>query len=444
MKKRIHLLLAILPFGTFAESSVPVKRKITDVSLYYSSKTDVSPEDEDTTDGFGIIPDFGIEIIPPSIKTPCGKFYTQKNFVREYFKNLDNNIIENLDGICGYTAIGMLLSFYDNYWYNGIIPDKHEAVCYLDSLNDNEYSSPGIKDNIASFRRLTDVINSSASEDNIADDIRSHTQDIIDSGSFLGELFDIALTEGFLEGDITDWGVSFELVDTVLRKYVSNHQIAFKGASVVSNNFELAVDKDTSKYIESREVIRDEIIYYLKQDIPLIVGGTNVQGGHVCIAYEYDEDNDIIYGNLGWKGGTFILNECDEDRWPTHTTRVEENCHASLDEFFSGKGLADSGFSDYYGLVYDDEVAYHLHSNNYICNNKTYCSCKLGIHEHFYIYKCIDASYHSEECICYSDPVNKTHVFSSSYFNGGKEYAECGYCHYAYPISSGGPIVGYM
>ena len=45
-----------------------------------------------------------------------------ETFAEAYFKNLKYNYGENVYGTCGYVAVGMLLSYYDTFHDNNIIP----------------------------------------------------------------------------------------------------------------------------------------------------------------------------------------------------------------------------------------------------------------------------------------------------------------------------------
>ena len=40
----------------------------------------------------------------------------------------DNNILQNIIGICGYTGIAMFLSYFDTYWDDNFIEEKYEST----------------------------------------------------------------------------------------------------------------------------------------------------------------------------------------------------------------------------------------------------------------------------------------------------------------------------
>lgn len=65
-------------------------------------------------------------VINAEVNNPWYIFDNFKNknfpFAESYFKNLKSNMPINILGNCGYTSIGMLMSFYDTFINNSIIP----------------------------------------------------------------------------------------------------------------------------------------------------------------------------------------------------------------------------------------------------------------------------------------------------------------------------------
>ena len=157
---------------------------------------------------------------------------------------------------------------------------------------------------------------------------------------------------------------------------------------------------------QEKTAMRNEIIEILKQNEPVIIGGTLDEGGHVCIAYEYDEANDIIYGNLGWG-------------------KSSVNSHRNLDEFFT------VGIADYYYYKFESSFT-HKHSYSYydLSTQEYLCSCMLSSHQHNYVYKLNDLDTHYRKCIC-SSIETASHFFTHTKRVGIKEYAVCGGCGYA-------------
>ena len=70
------------------------------------------------------------------------------SFAFQYFFHLGTNTPYNRFGSCGYVALSCLLSFYDTYWNDNIIPEQYDQ----NSANIN--ISPGVK-NKSTLNALT-------------------------------------------------------------------------------------------------------------------------------------------------------------------------------------------------------------------------------------------------------------------------------------------------
>ncbi len=67
------------------------------------------------------------------------------NFMTAYFDNLTYNIGVNYKGSCGYVAIAMLLSYYDTYWNDNIIPEQYDIASIGTSSDTiSRRNSPGV------------------------------------------------------------------------------------------------------------------------------------------------------------------------------------------------------------------------------------------------------------------------------------------------------------
>lgn len=342
-------------------------------------------------------------IIPirPSIDVP---YYSQKDFTKNFFINCEANVVENSIGNCGYTAISTLLTYYDTYWSDVFIPETYESSpTSLINNNDNarNYYSPGIKNNTV-FSYSTDP--KKLTKEQKSKEIHAFVDDAIDnkSTSFFGLLLNYAKNSGYIQNNETleFLGVDYDSMVKILKAYIN-------GNSNISSSVTL-ISQEVSDLDGNVTALREEIIVQLKKGNPLIVGGN----GHVCIAYEYDETNDTIYGDLGW-GKLYA--------------------HTNLDAFMVG------GIQDYYYYKISDSLD-HTHSLHYYntTNSKYICSCELLSHSHGYHYYKYDATQHYRRCICMSSAALADHFFTHSYWQGGKEYTVCGGCGYA-KITTGTP-----
>lgn len=309
-------------------------------------------------------------IIPPIIPIPSidVTYYSQKNFTKNFFINCEANVIQNSIGNCGYTAISTLLTYYDTYWSDVFIPEIYESSSTILTNNDDNvrnYYSPGIKNNTV-FSYSTNSEN--LTKEQKSKEIHAFVDNAIDnkSTSFFGLLLDYAKNSGYIrDNDVIDFlGVNYDMMVKILKAYIN-------GNSSISSTVTL-VNKKLSDVDENVDALREEIIVQLKKGNPLIVGGNS----HVCIAYEYDEVNDTIYGDLGW-GKSYS--------------------HTNLDDFMKG------GIQDYYYYKILDSLA-HTHSLHYYntTSSKYICSCELLSHTHGYHYGKYDADQHYRRCICMS------------------------------------------
>lgn len=274
--------------------------------------------------------------------------FTSTHFSHKFFKNLTTNKLKNSMNNCGYTAIGMLLSYYDVYWSNDFIEEKYESN--ITSVRENTFEqnsthdSPGVVDTLDSYnlnlmKELADDPNSVVKGMN-----REEALDIlvmrailkeINLDSFAGKLFSTALEnnliahyftldsyehnnkEEYIRSGMNEYsnglGVSYNIVDGVLRNYINsnnkvNEHVSIETSWLVNNT------------VNEKRRIRNEIISYVKTGKPVLMGGngyTDKNGngvqdyygkdddrneasyGHEVVAYYYDEINDILYGHMG-------------------------------------------------------------------------------------------------------------------------------------------------
>lgn len=350
-------------------------------------------------------------------------YYSQKDYSYYFFYNSYVNNIKNSIGNCGYTAISMLLSYYDSYWNDNIILEAYDSGVNLISNNDMGYyiDAPGIIDNsVFSYSKNVEELSKKEKDS----EIRNFINQVISNkeNSFFGLLLSYAISNGYYSTKslIDDLGVNYKIMTSTLNSYIENNLLLNENVTLISSNAE--VDK------VSTNVIRNKIIEKLKEGEPVIVGGNGYNDldtngiqskdektiGHVCIAYDYDEENDIIYGNLGWGIGSIIRHN---KKYYAH--------HMNLDDYFN------LGFKDYF--YFDLKNISHSHSNNYFneSTNDYMCSCKLKSHVHNYKYLSKDENQHYKKCICYSSNILENHYFASSYVRNGNEYTLCGGCNYA-------------
>jgi len=290
--------------------------------------------------GDGFLPDSFINSLPydqlyhgPNQARYC----EQPVFVKDYFRNLTNQFPTNDDEQnCGYVALAMLLSYYDAYWNSSFVEEKYEVAgkAHLDSLSDADFISPGVKDlnlDVWGFlpNHLTEPTKPCESDfenddqyqqavtdywnemyivyDNYLE--RMVTQENINQ-FLMSYLYKIALEKGELAYH-TDSIPTIDMngLRVIATKYFQNSE--HLNGKVSFKSFTIFDDNGYSFYptvVEKQHAMRLDVIKKLKKGQPVILDivlhGEDEEtpgGGHAVLAYEYDEQNDIIYGHTGYK-----------------------------------------------------------------------------------------------------------------------------------------------
>lgn len=259
-------------------------------------------------------------------------YYEQPYFVKDYYANLTVNLPTNNVGNCGYTALVMLLSYYDIYWNEKFIIDQYNSPFpeLLNSYDDTSFSSPGVKDYYADPWRNFDpeeLPKEGWSQEQFdeyypkerrafldyLDQMKAHTSD-----NLISVLYDLALNSKIYDFDKEPKPLTNILSMTRLANdyYFPSIGMGTKKAEVISVGY-----KDfsylTSDEGEQRRFLREAAIERLVNGQPLMFGGDlrNKNGyledpnakytsgnGHIAIAYAYNKETDEIIGHMGWKG----------------------------------------------------------------------------------------------------------------------------------------------
>lgn len=260
---------------------------------------------------------------------------SRRDFKYEYFRGLTDNFGENVFNSCGYVAIGQLLSYYDTYLDDNIIDDKYDIQSFGDGFDMiSRHNSPGVL-NDPPIVGLTGK-NSSLLYLNYLKSVRDQ--------SFQAELICQGNELGYFN---TSYSINnccrttFEQRLELLDYYLAPKDITYDFVYINSKG-------DSSKSDEIRKFTIEQI----KEGNPVLLNigyFNNSSGGHVAIAYDYDEKKDEVYCHMGWHDGS-----------DTHQTpeSVKKPC--------------------YYGaLIIDFDSSSHRHSNNYVVfdgdNSKGYC-----------------------------------------------------------------------
>ena len=355
----------------------------------------------------------------PTINVP---YYGDRDYINQFFYYSYDNYVSNTigEGNCGISSISLLLAYYDSFWHDGFIPTQYEMPAYLVDENDTSYFSPGILDNYY-FNYSANNLSEEQKDNEVLNFVENQI-DLQDT-SFLGLLLYYSSVAGALKIDDGQEMTLFSHNETIalLNKYIEEN-------TLLQNSVQLVHDSCYSNDQTLLQDLRNDVIQIVQTGIPVIVGGYRndiSEIGHICIAYDYDETNDILYGHMGWANPYNGNHQVDLS-----------NNYYNLNSYFQ------YGITDYYYLSLDNSFA-HSHCNNYLYEgySSRFCSCELTSHNHHYFYEEHNSSIQYRRCMCQILSEQDNHVFGESYFVGLTEYARCIKCNYLANLNDG-PILG--
>lgn len=314
-------------------------------------------------------------------------------FKNSYFYNLTQNYSENENSSCGYVAIGMLLSYYDTYLSDDIIPELYDSPSIGSSSNMiKRMDCPGVRNdklNISDAKEYYDKITK------------------LENPSFQGKIMQIAKNKNILNlNNKKPFTTYFEDRIIILNEYFQN-VLGYEYGKEYSLNY-------------TTNNVRDFTISQIKQGNPVMLSlyFKNTDEGHVVIAYDYDNANDILYCHTGWVNTFPNYNYYDVDYL-----------------FGPYKGALVIGFN-----------LNHSHSNNYKVNNKAYCfnDCNIYTYDgtnkehHYNKYEQYSATKHKYICINNDGYILRGHAVDSSkiYTSNGHMYGNCIDCNYLVDLGS--------
>lgn len=270
-----------------------------------------------------------------------GKVILDDFYSTVYFSNLKDNFSINTNGTCSYTAIGMLLSFYDSYWNDLFIPDEYDVKSTFSSTATSsqdfelipfDAQAPGIQP-----EPLNLVSNLSNSE--YIDVVRENEAKYFQfkliqlSQSYFGKIK--------FEDSSNPFGMTFEEINQFLTYYLYTF--------LQMNNSQVSIDSMTS----NSGNVKDFVINKVKSGIPVLIrASSKTLGVHAMIAYDYNYGTDDIFVHTGWKDGS------------GNSLR-----HVSLQEI---------GFTNLIDAISLNTKSNHEHSYNYSSTKQTVCSCNYS------------------------------------------------------------------
>lgn len=332
----------------------------------------------------------------------------QPVFVKDYFRNMTEEFITNDDEQnCGYVALAMLLSYYDTYWNSSIIEDKYQTSrkAHLDSLSDQDFVSPGIKDlNLPVWdanHPRPDKPGENATEQEIIDYKKAITRAYnlyLEQATkweyvnqyLMSYLYKLGMEAGVLKFNSHPVPkTTLDGLKEIMSKYTKHSDAMYCESpekSLISLDYRY-FDSVRFDYCETEEeryqAIRNGIISSLKKGRPLILDGelrgddlsSGEPGYHAVIAYEYDEQNDTIYGHSGWK--------------------IEGGSRVNLDELYAH-------IRGYAWLEVSSDLRYSQNNLTFEVDGVGYDTCHLSSHSHGYTGRINygHALFHATQCPC--------------------------------------------
>lgn len=325
----LHSMLLMFMIGGFFvnEASSSNNNSKTDLTLQeiskkYKSNTDDAFSNKNFKTPHATTPDGG----PDYTNYLDSEYYATTSFNRRnYFENLTEYSPNNNIGSCGYVSLIQLLSYYDTFYNDNIIPNTYDRF-YGNATNEVEVKlhSPGV---------LKQYYSSS-------------------SGSYYQYCHNTMATD-------------FESKLTVIHNVLENTDVENKftysiGAwhyqdildSLYGNSTNVKVNlfsgKTQAEYIQlAKDTINsgNPIIVHIQKRAS---DGTT-SGYHSVVVYDYDESG--LYANFGWSSST------------NHSPLLGGTI----------------GYNEiYYAATFDFSNMGHTHSNNYVINGTGHCGCNIS------------------------------------------------------------------
>lgn len=306
-----------------------------------------------------------------------------------YFDNLTYNLGMNYKGSCGYVGIGMLLSYYDTFLTDGLIPENYDVNSIGNDFNmTNRRNSPGVmRDIIADPDNLGD---SSYGLTLTASEYYNHILSISNQ-SLHAKLISIGASKGYYNFSDSNnpAGLSFFGIQNVLTSYLTEI------AMYENSDFNIT-------YAGSN--VKDFVIENVSNGIPVLLGITGIPGGHIVIAYDYDAETDSIYCHFGWGADK------------THRT-IQSEFFSNYNEALTLTINKTHTHTNNYGVT---SITNNVPTTNYYCYDNNLIT--IVNHDFTYNYTSSSDLAHRAFCECGESKLQLHNMVSNV-------CSECGYSH---------------
>ena len=327
-----------------------------------------------------------------------------ENYMCSYFDNLTYNFGLNYKGSCGYVAMAMLLSYYDTFLSDSIVPEQYDVNSIgLESNMAQRKNSPGVLRDI--IQDPSDSSNKKYALNMNAINYYSHISGL-SNVSLHSKLINISGVLGYYDFSDNKYpcGTDFSIREDVLNYYLSDF-LSF-------DNLYTFNKIDNSYLPHLSDDVRDFTINEIENGNPVLLSiSSNSKGRHVVVAYDYNPNNDKIYCHFGW------------DSYRTHVTPESESFNIYLSALSINWNIKHS-HTDNYGVYEINNNTVNIH---FYCYEKPEIYTYNHTHDYDYSYTWLNLNQHRSVCGCDISNV-QYHVVDSGSISSGHKYAKCIYC----------------
>ncbi len=324
-------------------------------------------------------------MLPPSTSLNKKRLY-----LKHYYNGLTENFSENQKGSCTFVALGMMLSYFDSYLSDDIIPEQYDVASNGNEIDIIERNnSPGVL-----YDTLTD------------DEARKYYRKDLDELSVnqFYYLLKRIYSSNSLQFKLAELAVSYQYLSLYYEDQETLSLSASESRKLFKNYLNSVGYQENTDYeqitfdaYEFNDDIKQFIISNIDLGRPVFVTAYNeLSRGHAFVCYDYDSTS--IYAHMGWRGSIY-----------TH-----------YNPFISYNRNIKAFTVDF---KFD-----HTHSYNYMVGDKAYCYCDDAIeayHNHSYgIPLKLNKQYHVSYCKCGLTKKGMHWIRGAT----NERYAKCGAC----------------
>ncbi len=214
-------------------------------------------------------------------------------YVKNYFTGLTQNLGENVMGSCGYVSIGMLLSYYDSFLDDNIIPEQYDAPSTGNNTDIiSRRNSPGAIRESDEYIQIFKLLDEKSIQEAYYIQRYYNKMEQISDNNLHAKLLTIGKKENLIGTSGFAFGTTFSDRVKILEAYLAEMNITGYKISTPSNS-----SMGLKQFVETN----------VKAGIPVLVGAENSNNkddSHAFIVYDWEWDpssnKDIYYGNMGW------------------------------------------------------------------------------------------------------------------------------------------------